>query len=97
MITDLGAIALNKAGAQIDLIIERADNCINLCEIKFVNTEFFIDEAYAKALSQKREIFQAVTKTKKTVFTTLISPYGVKESQHYRSAVQNQLTLDDLF
>ncbi len=87
----------NNERAQIDLVIERADNCINLCEIKFVNNEFLIDKKYATILNQKKEIFQAITMTKKALFTTLISPYGVKENQYYKAAVQNQLTLDDLF
>lgn len=83
--------------AQIDLVIERADNCINLCEIKFCNDEFIIDKNYADKLEQKKKHFQQATKTKKALFTTIITPFGVKSNQHYLRVVQNQLTIDDLF
>ncbi|MFI4937391.1 MAG: ATP-binding protein [Candidatus Berkiellales bacterium] len=84
-------------GAQIDLIIDRADNCINLCEIKFCQGEFNITKEYAKKLLNKKEIFREQTKTKKTIFITMITPYGVKKNQHYIGLVDNELTLDDLF
>ncbi|MBB72126.1 MAG: ATPase [Legionellales bacterium] len=83
--------------AQIDLVIERADNCINLCEIKFYNDEFIVDKDYADKLQQKKRHFQQATKTKKALFTTLITPYGVRQNQHYLESVQSQLTVDDLF
>ena len=46
-----------ESGAQIDLVIERADNCINLCELKYYNSEFAIDKEYAKKLENKKQIF----------------------------------------
>jgi len=86
-----------ETGAEIDLIIDRADGCINLCEIKFCNAEFKIDKAYAKNLLNKKEVFREKTGTKKSLFTTLITPFGTIENSHYQSTVQNQITLDDLF
>ena len=83
--------------AQIDLVIDRSDNCINLCEIKFCNNEFIVEKSYAKALNQKKQHFQMATKTRKTLLTTLITPYGAKENQRFIEAVQSQLTMDALF
>ncbi len=84
-------------GVQIDLIIDRADGCINIVEIKFCNGEYVITKEYAKKLAKKKAIFQRQTKTRKAVFVTMITPYGVKKNQHYIGLVDNQLTLDDLF
>jgi hypothetical protein len=83
--------------AEIDLLIDRADDCIHLCEIKFCNHEFVIDRDYAARLEKKRDVFQRVSKTKKAVFITLITPYGVIKNEHYLGLVNQQLTMDALF
>lgn len=87
----------DEAGTQIDLLIDRRDNCINICEIKFSITEFTIDKKYAEALAAKRRIFIAQTGTKKAVFITMITTFGVKNNAHYLNTVQNQLKMDALF
>jgi predicted AAA+ superfamily ATPase len=87
----------NQKGAQIDLVIDRADKCINLCEIKFCNDIFQITKSYAENLRYKKTCFQTQTQTNKSLFTTLISTYGVATNQHYLSSVDNQLTMDVLF
>lgn len=87
----------DDSGAQIDMMIDRADNCINLCEIKYCSAEFTIDKEYAKALKNKKDVFKERTKTRKTLFTTMITTYGVKENEHYLSVVDNQLTIDALY
>lgn len=84
-------------GAEIDLVIDRADNCINLCEIKFCNEEFEISKAYAKELERKKEVFQKITGTRKTIFLTMITPFGVKENIHYTGLVDGQLTIEAFF
>ena len=86
-----------EKGAQIDLIIDRNDDCINLCEIKFSQDKFVIDAKYAKELEEKIAVFREVTKTKKTLFLTFITPFGLKKNQYSTSLVQNELTLEDLF
>jgi uncharacterized protein len=86
-----------EKGTQIDLLIDRRDNCINLCEIKFSITEFTIDKKYAEELAAKRRIFIAQTGTKKTVFTTLLTTFGVNINDYYLNNVQNQLTMGVLF
>jgi uncharacterized protein len=87
----------DEKGTQIDLLIDRNDNCINMCEMKFSNTEFTIDKKYAEELNLKKRIFLAQTATKKSVFVTMISTFGIQENTHYFSTVQNQLTMDVLF
>ena len=87
----------NERGSQIDLIIDRADRSVNLCEIKYSNSEFTIDKDYAKKLERKKLIFREKTGTKKTLFTTMITTYGTKTNKYYNSIVDNQLTMDDLF
>lgn len=83
--------------AEIDLLIDRADDVIHLCEIKFSNTEFIITKNYAEILLKKKEAFREHSKTKKAIFITLITPYGVKENIYSRDIVQNEVLLNDLF
>ena len=84
-------------GAQIDLLIDRADNCINLCEIKFTNELFNIDKNYATQLQSKKNIFIEKTHSKKSVFLTLITPYGVKKNATGIGVMDVEVTMDDLF
>lgn len=86
-----------EAGAQIDLLIDRQDRCINLCEIKFYNQEWQMTLADAQLLHAKRSIFQQKTGINKTIFITLITTFGVKPNEHYLSVAQNQLQMDVLF
>ena len=86
-----------ERGAEIDLVIDRADDCINLCEIKFYNSVYTMTKQDAEDIERKKTIFREQTHTKKTLFVTLITPYGTKENNHYLSCVNNQLTLDALF
>jgi len=79
------------------LIIDRSDNCINLLELKFYNIELEITKSYAAQLRQKIEVFKAQTKTKKNVFLTLLTVYGVKKNKHYLEVISNQLLVKDLF
>jgi len=87
----------SETGAEIDLVIDRADDCIHLCEIKFCDQEFILDGEYAKRLETKKEVFQRVTKTRKTIFLTMITPFGVKKNEYCTSLIDQQLVLDDLF
>jgi uncharacterized protein len=87
----------NETGTQIDFIIDRNDNCINILELKFYDTVFDITANYAQQLSQKVSIFKNKTKVKKNVFVTLVTANGVKKNQYYLSTITNQLTIDDLF
>ncbi|HSX20885.1 MAG TPA: ATP-binding protein [Gammaproteobacteria bacterium] len=87
----------NKTGAQIDLLLDRADNCMNLCEIKFYNQVFEITKPYAEELNAKKEIFRMGTNSKKSLFTTIISTYGIQDNARARESVQSQVTIEALF
>ncbi|WP_194848461.1 AAA family ATPase [Candidatus Neptunochlamydia vexilliferae] len=84
-------------GAQIDLVIERTDRCINLLEMKFCEDEFTITKEYGRLLNQRRSTFSQILKSKRTIFNTLVTPFGAAKSPPYLSAVDQELTLDALF
>jgi hypothetical protein len=87
----------NEQGAQIDLLLDRQDLCINVCEIKFSTSEFVIDKRYASELETKLKVFRDNVKTKKTLFLTMITTYGVKRNDYYTNLVQNEVTMDAMF
>lgn len=83
-------------GAQIDLLIDRKDDVINICEMKFTIEPFTIDAAYEKNLANKLSAFSKETSPKKALHLTLISASGLKANEH-AGVVQNVLTGDVLF
>lgn len=82
--------------AQIDLIIDRNDNIINLCEIKFYNDIFTVDATYASNLRKKESQFIKDTKTKKGVTTNIVSTWGSKGTNSV-GLVTNDVTMSSLF
>jgi uncharacterized protein len=86
-----------EESAQIDLLIDRRDQVVNLCEVKFSLSEWTIDADYAARLRRKTHIFKESTKTRKAVFLTMITTFGLTQNQYARSVVQNEAVLDDLF
>ena len=86
----------HSPGAQIDLVIERGDNVINLCEMKYSSTEFIINKEYEQKLQNKRLAFLAETKTKKAAHITMITTYGLQKNR-YQASIPFEITLDDLF
>lgn len=87
----------NQKGFQIDLIIDRNDNIVNLCEIKFYTAKFNIDKKYAETLRERKQNFINFTKTKKQVFTTFVTNYGIEKSNYGLEIVDSEVFLDDLF
>ena len=87
----------NEAGTQIDLLFDRQDGCINVCEIKFYPEPFSIDKAYAEQLQKKLTVFRQQTKTRKTLFLTFITPFGLKKNTHSINLVQKEATMDAFF
>ncbi|MBO6208329.1 MAG: hypothetical protein J6O73_15550 [Lachnospiraceae bacterium] len=83
-------------GAQIDLLIDRRDRVINLCEIKFSTTPYEIDKDYDMALKSKAEVFRNATKTTKTLITTMITTYGIKKNM-YSNYIGKEVCMGDLF
>jgi uncharacterized protein len=87
----------NKAhGAQIDLVIDRRDGIINLCEIKFSISPFSIDKKYDAELRNKVGSFKTETQTKKSTFLTMLTTFGL-QSNSYSGNVQSSFKMDVLF
>lgn len=87
----------DEQGAQVDLLIDRKDFCINICEMKFSIDEFEITKSYAAELQSKLKVFKSNTKTKKTLFLTMITTYGIKNLQSYPGLVQSEVIMEALF
>ena len=85
-----------KKGAQIDLVIERADQTLNICEMKFTSTPFAISADYEMNLRNKLAKIQEYTKMKKSLQLTFVTSYGLVPSASL-SIVSNEVTLNDLF
>jgi AAA+ ATPase superfamily predicted ATPase len=84
-------------GAQIDMIIERADNTINLCEAKFTKENFTVTKKYAAELKLKKTIFKQVSRTRKAIFTTLLTTYPAIRNKYYADEIEAEITMDKLF
>ena len=83
-------------GAQIDLLIDRCDKAINICETKFYSGEFVIDKDYSLKLRNKISTFKAITEPRKTLISTMITTFGIKHNK-YSGTIQQEVVLDDLF
>lgn len=86
----------NGSKVQIDLLIDRNDGIINICEIKFAKSVYAIDKKTWRNLLYKMEVFWQNTKLRKAIHLTLISPFGVLQNE-YSSDVNSEIVLDDLF
>lgn len=86
-----------NGGAQVDLLIDRDDNVINLCEMKFWNGPFTIDAKVARELTRKVETFRQTTATRKGILLTFITTYGITKNAHSRQLVQNEVSTEALF
>jgi uncharacterized protein len=84
-------------GAQIDMIIDRADQTINLCEAKFTSGSFAITKSYAAQLRMKKSIFRQATQTKKATFITLLTTFPALQNQYYIGEVDNEVNMERLF
>ena len=86
----------SENGSQIDLLIERADRIINLCEIKYSTTPYSIDKSEEMKLRIRQSDFAEETGTKYAIFPTMITTYGIRKNA-YSGYIQAEVTLDDLF
>lgn len=87
----------SEQGAQIDLLIDRDDGAIMLVEIKYTNTPFVIDKAYAEKLQQKITVFRKQTKTEKHILLVMVSAKGLKQTLYVEALVNRLVTIDHLF
>lgn len=85
-----------SSGTQIDMVLDRRDNIINICEMKFSKGEYTITKDYAMALNNKVERFIESTKNKKTILLTMITTNGVVHNEYWNQ-IQCDITTDELF
>lgn len=85
-----------NAGTQIDLVIDRSDRVINLCEMKFSKEPYTITKDYEEKLRNRMAVFRAETKVRKSLVTTMVTTYGVLRGIH-SGIIQNEVRMDDLF
>ena len=83
-------------GAQIDLIIERKDNIVNMCEIKFYGDEFTADKECHFALVRRERLLREILPKKVSIHNTLITTFGLRRIEYFGDFV-NTITLEDLF
>jgi hypothetical protein len=87
----------NEKGTQIDFIIDRNDNCINILELKYYEAAYNMTKDYAQEINEKIGLFKEKTANKKNVFVTLLTANGAKRNEYYLSTITNEIFLDDLF
>lgn len=83
-------------GGQIDLLIDRNDEVINICELKYSSDKYEITGAYEERLRERASLFKKKTRTRKALHLTFITTYGVKQNR-YSGIVQSEVTMEDLF
>ena len=83
-------------GGQIDMVIDRRDQTINLCEMKYSAGPYEITKAYDEKLIQRRELFRQQTKTRKSLHLTIISTHGLLPNK-YSDDIQSEVTMEELF
>lgn len=87
---------LGISGAQIDLLITRKDQVINLCEMKYAQSEYTLTEKMFKNIQNKIQSFRLSTNTKFAIHPTLVTSYGLVQNS-YSEIIQSVITMDDLF
>ncbi len=85
-----------EPAAQIDLILDRTDDIVNVCEMKFSSTPYLIKKAEYEKLQNRLFAFQTETQMNKGLQITFVTPYGLQPNEYANEVVQ-QIILDDLF
>ena len=91
------AATKDQQGAQIDLLIDRDDGIIDLCEMKYSKDKFSLSKDDYNNIKNKRERFASSVKTRKAIQIVLITSFGAQHNEYYNELVQNEIMLDDLF
>lgn len=84
-------------GAQIDLLFDRPDEIINICEIKYSTAPYKLDKVIARNLLNKVNVYRKITKTKKQIFISMITSSYLKPTMHSEEIISSEVTLDELF
>lgn len=83
-------------GSQIDLLIDRADKTVTICEMKYSSNEYELTKEYDSLLQQRIRTFRKATKTKKSVMAVFVTPNGLLHNQYSYKYTRN-VTMDTLF
>jgi len=90
-----------QKGVQIDLILDRADNVINICEMKYAKGRYLLDKDTLESLSEKAEVFRAVSRTRKAIHLTMVTSNGLVDNAYANqiksNPIQSKITLAELF
>ncbi len=86
-----------ERGAQIDLVVDRKDHTVSLCELKFSEGEYTLDKGYAADLLERRETFRRSTGSKKTLQLAMVTTYGVKANAWRDELISRCVEMDALF
>ena len=86
-----------EQGAQIDLLFDRNDDVITICEIKYTEEPFILTKEYVSTLKRKLLVFKEQTRTKKQLFLSIISANGIKNNFYAEDIISGIVTLEDLF
>jgi len=86
----------DEEGSQIDLLIIRKDNMVNMYEIKFYSDDFSVDSGYSRKLARRTNALSEMLPRKMSIQSTLITTYGLKYGEYSGSFMQT-VTMDDLF
>ena len=86
----------DEEGTQIDLIIDRADNVVNMCELKFYSNDFNVENKYYRILLSRQELLGGMISPKKVIHQTLVTTYGLQYSE-YSGIFDHVIIMDDLF
>lgn len=87
----------DEKGAQIDLLFDRPDDSITICEIKYTDEPFKMDKEYNKNIQNKIDVYRKITKTKKQIFLAFIAAAGIKNTVYSEEYVSQVITLNELF
>ncbi len=87
---------MKKEGTQVDLLIDRSDGIIDLCEMKYHEGRYSISESYLDEMNHRKDIFKETTKTKKSVHIIMVTTDGLVQNA-YSKEIQNEVCLNDLF
>ena len=88
--------SVGRPGVQIDLLIDRSDGIIDVCEMKYSKDLYTITPDYANALARKRNVFLAVTGTKKAIHSIMVTTDGLTRNEYWGD-IQAEVQLDDLY
>lgn len=87
----------SNSKAQVDMVIDRGDNWVNLCEMKFYNDDFTIDAGYLKKLETKKREFKTDKSGRKGIYITMLTTHGLKPNKYSTAIVDHDLTMKSLF